>query len=425
MSVEERWQTWLDAEQRRRLLTASFVADGHAAIYQQQRRALDCHMNPPTIPLSGPSTALWEASSADEWASLLEADPTAGIPAFVPPPEELTAESISRQTTLDRMAILGVEMLRLPRRQLRSATSVSANNSPINEIESHTQHVGSQFDLDQHSQLQLSLQPDSQDPLSLEAEERIASLYRQCPVANTFLALHHTPLHDLLAVGGDSWVFSQKVLPATSFHEHQKRLKLWAEQHHQRTAGNNPGTHTSGIAGLSAARATVYAARAIVLFLERTNTAGQTSGGIGMAPPWSTDLADYWGLYVCALICWAFGHRARTSSTAAPMGDPRQQRHRSSSGGNSPVSAGGAGISSGAATMAADEEVCGWLRMVAAPDVRVDDVLRMRGRREAGGVVGLVRRHLESDCIGGRSRLYVDAVGVLRKLEEGVNWKWF
>ena len=72
-----------------------------------------------------------------------------------------------------------------------------------------------------------------------------------------------------------------------------------------------------------------------------------------------------------------------------------------------------------------DEEVYGWLRHVAAPEIRLEDVLRMRGRREAGGVVGLVRRQLESDCIGGRSRLYVDAVGVLRKLEEGVNWKWF
>ena len=33
-------------------------------------------------------------------------------------------------------------------------------------------------------------------------------------------------------------------------------------------------------------------------------------------------------------------------------------------------------------------------------------------------MVGLVRRRLEWDCVGGRSRLYVDAVGVLKKLEE-------
>ncbi|KAM7198635.1 putative transcription factor TDA9 [Rhypophila sp. PSN 637] len=430
MSAEERWRTWLDVEQRRRLLTASFVTDGHAAIYQQQRRALDCHMNPPTIPLSGRSSALWEASSAEEWASLLDADPGAGVPTFVPPAEQITPESLQQHTPFDRMAILGVEMLRLPRRQLRSVTSVSANNSPVNEIESHTQHVGSQFDLDQPSQLQLSLQPDPQDPLSLEAEERIASLYRHCPVANTYLALHHTPLHDLLAVGGDSWVFSQKVLPATSFHEHQKRLKLWAEQYHRPAANSsNISASNSGIAGLNAARATVYAARAIILYLERGYNPRQPSGNVGMAPSWSNDMSDYWGLYVCALICWAFGHRARTSSMMPMGGDTRQhQRHRSSSGGNSPISAGGGGsngISSNTATIAAEEEVFAWLRMVAAPEVRLEDVIRVRGRREAGGVVGLVRRQLENDCVGGRSRLYVDAVGVLRKLEEGVNWKWF
>jgi len=63
--------------------------------------------------------------------------------------------------------------------------------------------------------------------------------------------------------------------------------------------------------------------------------------------------------------------------------------------------------------------------VVAAESTRLEDVVRMRARREGGAVVGLVLRRLESDCIGGRSRLYVDAVGVLRKLDEGANWKWF
>ncbi|KAK3316691.1 hypothetical protein B0H66DRAFT_478220 [Apodospora peruviana] len=339
VSVDERWHDWLDAEQRRRLLTACFVIDGHAAIYQQQRRAHDCHMSGitpiPSIPLSGPSTTLFEASSANEWAAILNADPGSGIPTFVPPPEQITSEYLLRCTNFDRMAILGTEVLRLPRRQLRSAIAVSANNSPIAEIDSQTQH----------------------------------------------------------RPGGGS---------------------------------TSTGDNANGLAGLSASRATVYAARAIVGFFERGYSAG-TGPGYNMAPAWSSDVADYWALYVCALICWAFGHRARSSS-GATMGDPRQQRQRSTSGGsagNSPASAGGAGISSSAAAAVADEEAMGWLRMVACGDMRLEDVVRVRGRREAGGVVGLVRRRLESDCVGGRSRLYVDAVGVLRKLEEGVNWKWF
>ena len=49
----------------------------------------------------------------------------------------------------------------------------------------------------------------------------------------------------------------------------------------------------------------------------------------------------------------------------------------------------------------------------------------MRGRAEAMGVVGLVGRRLEGQAGGGKNRLLVDAIGVLKKLEEGVNWKWF
>lgn len=223
---------------------------------------------------------------------------------------------------------------------------------------------------------------------SLQAEERLNYLFPNNPTANAYLALHHTPLHDLLAVSGDSWVFSQKVLHPTSFLEHQKRLKVWAEQH---LRGSQIKPSSSSAAGedtpftMSAAKATVFAARALVAFLSPSDN--------GVSPWQMAGISDYWALYVCALICWAFGHRtlrgnysSRTSSTN-------------------------------------DGEALAWLHMVAA--MRPEDVSRVRGRREVIGVVGLVRRRLEVDCVGGRSRLYVDAVGVLRKLEEGVNWKWF
>jgi hypothetical protein len=206
----------------------------------------------------------------------------------------------------------------------------------------------------------------------------------------TYLALHHTPLHDLLAVSGDTWIFSQKVLPATSFLEHQRRLKLWAEA----PSRKGPGA-------MSAAQATIYAARAILAFL-----AAEEQEDKKAFSAWMTDLSDYWALYVCALICWAFGHRVRGGV---------EQRERGGSEEDDSVGAGG--------KMGGDEEVFAWLRMVS--EMGAEQVVRVRGRREAGGVVGLVRRRLEWDCVGGRSRLYVDAVGVLKKLEEGVNWKWF
>ncbi|KAK3331933.1 hypothetical protein B0T19DRAFT_89320 [Cercophora scortea] len=438
LSNHDRWRSWVDAEAHRRLLSGCFFVDGHTSIYQQQPRAQDFHLNGtgaiPPVPLVTRSSALWEARSADEWAALLANDPDAGRATFVPSAEKINREEILKLAPMDRGAILGVEALRLPRRQLRSVAAVSANNSPIADFDTHTQHMGSQFDLDphqhqhqhQHLQHQYPMQPDPEDPLSLDAEERISEIFGVCPVANTYLALHHTPLRDLLAVGGDSWLYTYKVLPAKNFVEHQKRLKMWAEQH-QRPAGSNAG----GLAGLSAAKATIYAARAIIGFLER--------------PPrdpnshcrWSTDISDYWGLYVCALICWAFGHRVRAAAATPRLmdGQPQQQpqqqhlsqhpqdqqRQRSSSGGSVGGSSPAMRNQMDTSAAAADREAMDWLHMVAQDNMPLDSVVRVRGRPGAGGVVGLVRRQLESDCFGGKSRLYVDAVGVLRKLEEGAD----
>ncbi|KAK0707550.1 hypothetical protein B0H67DRAFT_556231 [Lasiosphaeris hirsuta] len=423
LSAEERWHNWVDTEARRRLLAACFHTDSHAALYQQQRRAHDWDgsgmSSTPPVPLFGRSSPLWEASSAEEWSAVLAADPGAGIPAFAPPPEQLTAQDVMSQMPYDQVLMLGIQMLQLPRRHLTSVASVSAHNSPSADGDSHMQHTGNQFDSDQQFQLQNAQQPDpAREAVALQVEERISTLFAGCPVANTYLALHHTPLLDLLAVGGDSWVFSQKVLPATSFQEHKKRLKLWAEQH-SRPAGSTASAPGGSLAGLSAAKATVYAARAIVGFLERGYTGSVRTG---MAPAWSADLSDYWGLYACALICWAFGHGHR--ARAVPTTETQQQHRRSSSGGSGNISP-ASRASSNTASAAADEEALTWLRMVAADSTRLEDVVRNRGRREAGGVVGLVRRQLERDCVGSRSRLYVDAVGVLRKLEEGANWKWF
>ncbi|GAB1316241.1 hypothetical protein MFIFM68171_06451 [Madurella fahalii] len=416
LPAQDRWRNWLEAESRRRLLAACLFCDGHAAIYQQQRRVQDAEAGASAalqlVPLLGRSAKLWEASSADEWANALAADPGAAEPDLVPPVEQLTPEDIEARPVFDQMIMLGVCALHLPRRQRSQGASVSATNSPAPELDPHTQHVGSQFGPDQQPHFLRQI-PEAQDTPYLGAEDRINTLFGNYPVANTYLALHHTPLRDLLAVGGDSWAFSQKVLPAALFSEHQRRLGLWVK-------------------GDSAAKATVYAARAILGFLERQPTPNSAAG----SAPWSTDLADYWALSVCALICWAFNHRARgnapsSSSSSSNPAEAQQQhqqqqsqwnRQRSSSGGrsggSSPAS-GASGVVFGAGATT-DDEALAWLRMVAA-----EGVGRARGRREAGGVVGLVRRRLESDCVGGQSMLYVDAIAVLRKIEEGVGWKWF
>ncbi|KAK4229429.1 hypothetical protein QBC38DRAFT_109534 [Podospora fimiseda] len=399
-SIEIQWRAWIQAESSRRLLTACFLCDGHTSIYQQMPRAQDYDSDAssilPCIPIFGATQKLWEASSAEEWFNIFTSNPEAAETRCIPELDQLTAESIKSHTPVDQMVILSRCALQLPRRPNSRTTSVSENNTPAPDFGHHSQHLSAQvaqFNTSQQPQFQNGFPVLTQEQRSAEAESRIKTLFGDSPVANTYLALHHTPLRDLLAVSGDSWLYSQKVLPENLFQDHQKRLRQWVMN---RLASYDP------------VKATMYASRAITLFLAR-QPRSQGSGGTQSAP-WSTDLSDYWALYVCALICWAFGFL---------HGQPRQ---RSSSGESSPASKAGNGVS----TDNTDEEVLNWLRLVADKNTSPAEVARFR-RHEATGVVGLIRRTLASS-VGPRNRLYVDAIGVLERLEqerEGQNRKLF
>lgn len=384
MTKEERWHNWLETEGRRRLLASCFLIDGHTSVYHGQARARDDILHS-EIPLTGPSDTLWAANSADEWAATLDTNPSAGIPQFLPHPASLTPEGVAERSIFDQCAILNAEARNLPR------------NDNVSSVMSHQQsgNTGRESSLG-------------------AAEERIGWLFRGLPisgVSNTFLALHHTPLRDLLAVSGDSWVFSQKVLEQPTFAEYQRRLRLWLNN--SNTSGSNPAnlfassapTSALDVGNMSVGKATIYASRALLAFLNRPTE----SNGI---TPRAACVSDYWAMYVCALIIWAFGrHRAGRSPSSNNSGDSVPSSATSSNTNNHGES---------------EERAVNWLRAVSELS-RPEDVTRVRGRREASlGVVGLVKRRLEADCVpGSRARLYVDAVGVLRKLEEGVNWKWF
>lgn len=373
-SNEERWHTWIDEEARRRLLSVCFVLDNHTSLYHQQPRARD-DIDPLTIPLTGHSDGLWAASSATEWANILETSPAANIPRFVPPPNILTPDEVARHSCLDQVTILHAEVSRLPRRQYNCSSSDfdDQNNFAADDLRTPTTASYSQSFSGAYS------------------EERLLHLFSMTtipPGPSIYLALHHTPLHDLLAVSGDSWVFSQKVIVASTFSENQKRLRAWAEGRNPSKSPSNQQQASSGsLEGMSCAQATCHAARALLTFL----------GGDGPTTPEAGTISNYWGMYVCALIIWAFGHRAaRSSSSTSPQKTPLSE-----------------------------DESISWLQSVARIQ-RPEDATRMKHRREASaGVVSLVRRRLHADCVGPRSQLYVDAVGVLKKLEEGVNWRWF
>lgn len=388
--IEQQWRAWLEAEGRRRLSAACFIVDNHASIFHQQPPARD-DIDASTIPMTAYSDALWEATSADQWAATLKADPAAGRPQTLPRLDALSPDEVAQYTAFDQALILNAAALSLPRRHNpRSPTAQGDDQIEPDDLRTPTTASYAQ---------------------TIRADERLAHLFSHCITgsdADVYVALSHTPLHDLLAVSGDSWVFSQKVLGRPTFIEHQKRLKAWAEgrgstvsptqQLQQQSSPTSPTT--ASLAGMSASRATVHAARALVGYLEH---------GIDAA-----SLSDYWGMYVCALIIWAFGHRAAGKSSSSSS---------SSTGGG--VSGSPTTTKGSVATRMSEDETIGWLRIVAQQG-QPEHVARVRGRREASAaVVSLARRRLEADCVSGRSLLYMDAVSVLKKLDQEANVRRF
>lgn len=311
------------------------------------------------VPLTTPSDGLWDAPSAESWAAMVETSPNT-MPTFfhMLDMNSFNSQDINTYSAFDKSIILAHEFL-----ELQSQTTPT----------------------------QVMAGPDYQ---SSEGNiRRIEELFPDCPVANTYLALHHTPLHDLLAVSGESWVFSHKLLQESSFAEQKKRLRQWSD---------SP----------KAAAAVGYACRALHAFTSHGNVAGSSEYRDEMGDDtddgtmdwdarlqrrWRDDMSDYWSMYVCALICWAFGHRAQATGSVSP-------------------------VSSFHSDAQSETAALAWLQTMAV--TQPEHVMECRSKEDAMLVVGLARRWLESDVFE-RNRLYVDAVRVLKKLEEGVNWKWF
>ncbi|KAI0601512.1 hypothetical protein F4775DRAFT_400010 [Biscogniauxia sp. FL1348] len=417
---EERWHEWIEAESRRRLLAACFVLDTHTSIYHEQPPIHTYTIPTPPIPLTRRSKDLWYAQTSEEWEALMASTPPDLEPATLSEEVNLTPERVATAPPLDRAVFLASEILRLPRRLNPATLDLSAD-------------------------------------LNLASTERISRLFPGSAVANTYLALHYTPLHDLLAVSGDSWLFSQKELDPQEFQQRQKRLKLWSGSPHAGAAAgfaakallaflddnnnnsnenldnDNTTTTTTTTPYPTAPQAeknkekekTTRGRRRRGNSTTTTTTTTTQSHQPDTSPPtqrnnntWNmSDMSDYWALYVCALICWALNHRGVTRSSASASASLPS----SSSSAPNPTR-----LSSSSAIDKSEREARAWLATVAAA-ATPEEVLRARGRgAAAAAVVGAARRRLEDEAAGaGKSMLLVDALGVLRKLEEGAGWRWF
>ncbi|KAI1336550.1 hypothetical protein F5Y15DRAFT_418858 [Xylariaceae sp. FL0016] len=337
------WTEWIQAESRRRLLASCFVLDVHTSMYHEHSFAhISSKPNPP-IPLTKHSEALWKAPSSEAWGSLWSSASNHSLsePSSLSENFTLTNERVAAAPPLDSAVFLASEILRLPRRASVPKLDLSAR-------------------------------------MDLSSAQRISGLFPNSAVANTYLALHYTPLCDLLAVSGDSWIFSQKMLRPEEFSQRKASLAVWR-------------------GSLHAGAAACFAANALLAFLDihdHNTTNANIRRGDRKDQNWRTrDISDYWAIYVCTLICWALGQcGTRTTGEATAH--------------NFNIN-----------TIEAEREAREWLIKVAG--AMPEKVLHIRSRRGVAAIISIVRRRLEQEEAGARKgRLLMDTVDVLRRLAD-------
>ena len=218
------------------------------------------------------------------------------------------------------------------------------------------------------------------------------ALLPNSPQAHTYLALYHTPLHDLLAIAGDTWVFAQKITPPSAFHAAQSRLKTWSTS-------------------LAAAQATHHACQILSESL--------TQSWVSSSDDHSNTthcISDYWSIYVSALICWAFGHRYQNSSSATGGTLSRS---------NSSTAIGAMDIDEATASDTAQLKAVKYANDILELDVEELLTSKAAVKCDTTGIIEAVRQRLEFESVGNKSGLLVDAVTVLTKIKEGGRTKWF
>ncbi|EGX88371.1 C2H2 finger domain protein, putative [Cordyceps militaris CM01] len=312
----ETWEAWVEDEAHRRLLASCFLLDVHCMRYFERPSVsvtgLD-YSSPSrlVIPLSANTTKLWDAATPESWSKLNPQCPRLNVGLAIT--QGYKPLDMQKSSPFDASVLLAAYSLQFP-----------------------SQRSSTRLDL-------------IQDLSGVDmSNNNVLNLFTHSAVANTYLALHFTPLHIALSVSGDSWVFNSKILRLSAFAEHQDQLSRWRD---------------SG----SSAAAAAFAARALVAFLGLGSDDTGTAAAIASS---CTEISDFWGIYVCALICWAFGHVGRDGSGAWNDGSSRPAALQ-------------------------------WLQ--SAAKMQPVQVQRLAGRRNAQAVVGLAREALEHEQFGGRT----------------------
>jgi hypothetical protein len=241
--IENMWQQWIDWEVRQRLRAACLAFDIFQSITYGQERCQPAVTTENTYFALPCSESLWNATSSQVWFSLIRSSKCATV-RFCHP-ETLTYDTFIQLPLSTQCLALTSLIATLPAWDRNRVPSRNPN-------------------------FQLCL-------------GRINSLFGSFIPASAHLALYHTPLKQLLAWTGESWVFGKKIASHSDFEAIKPIVRSWI------------GSHFGELA-------TWYACN-FLRFCFAENYGSRTFYVIG----------DYWAIYTCTLIIWTFGQRPSTA----------------------------------------------------------------------------------------------------------------
>jgi len=358
-NLKTAWKNWFCSEAYRRLMSACFTLDTQQSVYHEQLTTESTFQQQleylPWLPCS---EEIWEASSATIWES------------------RLSKYKAKHTTRVDDALLKFISPEELQKmRPFPQSILVCSQFSKLPAREDPTY-------------------PNDFTPYSIHPTlATFMSVFNHNPKADAFLLFYHTPLHDLLAIAGDTWVFSQKITSPSTFHMAQARLRNWSTS-------------------LAAAAATQYACR----ILKDELLQPFSRSGWRAANDQSTGLdgciSDYWVLYIASLVCWAFGHRYQSSAGST------MSLSSCASDNDSAIDI--AGMSGYPETKANQ-----YLTMMLERSIEELLTSEASVKSDTSSVVQVVKLRLEKEREVSSSEMLLDAILVLNKVAQGGGQRWF
>ena len=335
--IDKMWREWIEYEVRQRLRGACLLFDSHQRFCYEQRRVQPEVNGENTFIVVPCPKPLWTATTSQQWYEQIQKMDCSAV--RLVHPERMSAEQVSR-LPLSAQAHAGTLVIELlpPRDEFP--------NSIVN--------------------------PSA----TAQLVDTLIILFPQFIHTHGYLAIYYTPLHHLLSLTGNTWLFGQKLTSHSDIDAIAPAVRNWS---------SSP----------AAAHATWHACHLLKHLFEAPAINRPFRG-----------VSEYWFLYTATLIIWAFGHRAPMLSVSG-LSSTNISRRTSS------------------VTLAADDlthrRATAQIWLDAIVELKPEELFNSPLRTDTAAVIDAARWTLEEDSImsQGRSGMLLDACGVLDRIREG------